>query len=110
MYELDVTSSDSEFVDELCSAEIALIVDLKFLVHLQFPLDGVLVVGISELESIGGARVWNVLYEDDLIVVDIIFHEVEVIDSPSWFVLWHLFDESLEIIFRASFISSTAIT
>ena len=54
MYELDVTGSGSEFVDELGSDEIALIVDLEFLVHLQFPLYSVLVIGVSELESILG--------------------------------------------------------
>ena len=96
-------SIGSKLINELCSCDIVNIVDLKLLVNLELSFDDFFMVGVSKLEFIDGAIVWNVLHETDLSTVDAILHEVEIVNSPSWLVVWELRLEGSEVCFTLFF-------
>ena len=70
---------------------------------MELRFDGLLMVGVGKLELVFGAVIWNVLNEADLCAVDAIFHEVEIVDSPSWLIGWDLGLESSEVSFALLF-------
>ena len=71
----------SKFVDEFVSGDINFIVDAKDFVDLShFALDLSRMIGILELRGQLGACIWDILDEDNLIVVDVSFHEVEIVN------------------------------
>ena len=96
-------SIGSKLINELWSCDIVNIVDLKLLVNLELSFDRFLMVGVSKLEVVLGAVIWDVLDEADFCAVDAIFHEVEVVDSPSWLIGWELCLESSEVCFTLLF-------
>jgi hypothetical protein len=96
-------SIGSKLINELCSCDIGKIVDLHLLVHLNLSFDDFFMVGISKLELILAAIVWNIHHEADFCTVDTILHEVEIVNSPSWLVIWELRFESSEVCFTLFF-------
>ena len=87
-------SQCSELLNEFGSCKIGFVIDLQFLVDLELGFDDLLMIGISKLELVPRAVVWNVVDKDYLIVVHSAFLEVKIEDSPSGLIRWHLFDES----------------
>lgn len=65
----NLRSHVSELIDEFCSGNIGMIIDLQFLVDLNFGFDNLLVVGIGKLELVLGTVIWNILDEDYLVIV-----------------------------------------
>ena len=73
--------SCSKFVDEFVSCDVYFIIDAKDFVDLShFTFDLSRMIGILELGGQLGARIWDILDEDNLIVVDVSFHEVEIVN------------------------------
>ena len=93
----NLESIGSKLLNELCSGDVRLVVDLDFLVHLELCFHCLLVVGISELQLVNGAVIWHVLDKADFVIVHATFHEIEVIDSPSWLIVWELLSKSIEV-------------
>ena len=103
----NLRSQCSELINEFGSCKIGFVIDLQFLVDLELGFDDFLMIGISKLELVSRAVVWNVVDKAYLIVVHSAFLEVKIVDSPSRLIRWHLIDESLEIGFTGSIICSS---
>ena len=92
----NLRSQSSELFDELLSCNVCDIIDLNLLVDLNLGLDEFLMVGIRELELVGGAIVWNVVDKAYLIAIHSTLLEVQIIESPSWLIRRHILFEILE--------------
>ena len=99
-------SHASEFIDELCSSDVTLVVDLQFLVDLDLCLNGLLVVGIGKLELVLGAIIWDVIDEDNFVVVHASLLEIEIVDTPSRLISGEVVSEAFKVGIAARFITS----
>lgn len=90
--------ASSELLDPGLLIEILWHVHLNLLVDwLVWLLEGLLEVGVLELESHLLASVWHVADEEDLGELEaVISVELEVVEGVSWFVFWELSSKGFE--------------
>ena len=81
-----------------------------FIDLLDLGFDDFLMISIRKLELVFGAVIWHVLDEADFAVVDATLHEIEIVDSPSWLVVWEFCGKQLEVGLTVLIVLSRALS